>query len=113
MWTRSRELRSGGDPEDFQKAAAQDDTPGQTIEKEADVVVIGSGAAGIAAALEARRAGASVLVLEKLPHVGGNTYICGGIVYGTGSRIQAEYGLEGDSVDALAKYWMGRGERGC
>lgn len=101
---------AGGDPEDFQKAAAQDDTPGQTIEKEADVVVIGSGAAGIAAALEARRAGASVLVLEKLPHVGGNTYICGGIVYGTGSRIQAEYGLEGDSVDALAKYWMDRAE---
>lgn len=101
---------AGGDPEAFKKTAAVDDTPGQTIEKEADVVVIGSGAAGIAAALEARRAGASVLVLEKLPHVGGNTYICGGIVYGTGSKIQTENGLEGDSAEALAKYWMDRAE---
>lgn len=101
---------AGGNPDDFQKTVKEDNTPGQTLEKKADVVVIGSGAAGIAAALEAKRAGASVLVLEKLPHVGGNTYICGGIVYGTGSKIQAKYGLEGDSVDALAKYWMDRAE---
>ena len=44
----------------------------------AEVVVIGSGLAGLAAAIEARLAGAQVLVLEKMPITGGNTRISDG-----------------------------------
>jgi fumarate reductase flavoprotein subunit len=44
----------------------------------ADVIVIGSGFAGMAAAAEARENGASVLVLEKMPYYGGNSKIAGG-----------------------------------
>ena len=40
---------ANGDPDDFMKPGAEDDAPGETIEREADVVVIGSGAAGLAA----------------------------------------------------------------
>lgn len=48
---------------------------------EADVVVIGSGAAGLAAAIEAADHGASVIVLEKLPWLGGaTTALSGGII---------------------------------
>ena len=74
-----------------------------------DVVVIGGGAAGLAAAIEAGRAGASVVLLEKLPMLGGSTLVSGGIVYGTGFAIQKEAGIE-DSVDALVDYWMERAE---
>ena len=44
-----------------------------------DVVVIGSGGAGLSAAIEASDAGASVLVLEKAPEsaAGGNTRLSG------------------------------------
>jgi len=45
---------------------------------EADVVVVGSGAAGWSAALAASEAGASVLVLEKCDAVGGTTAKAGG-----------------------------------
>ena len=47
----------------------------------ADVVIVGGGNAGLAAALAAREAGASVLILEKAPrHLrGGNTYFTGGL----------------------------------
>lgn len=47
---------------------------------EVDVVVLGMGAAGSAAAIEADEAGASVLVLEKMPpgREGGNTRVSGG-----------------------------------
>ncbi len=38
-----------------------------------DVVVIGAGASGMTAALEANQGGASVILLEKMPYVGGNT----------------------------------------
>lgn len=40
-----------------------------------DVVVIGSGFAGLAAAIEAKKAGADTVVLEKMPTAGGNSII--------------------------------------
>jgi len=45
---------------------------------EYDVVVVGWGAAGTAAAVTAHDRGARVLILEKMPDGGGNTRICGG-----------------------------------
>ena len=74
-----------------------------------DVVVIGSGAAGLSAAIEAAEAGAKVAVIEKLAMVGGSTLLSGGYVYGTGSSIQKEKGIK-DSPEALAAYWSERAE---
>lgn len=51
-----------------------DTTP---IELTADVVVVGAGGAGMSAALEAINHGASVIVLEKMPVIGGNTLVAG------------------------------------
>ena len=42
-----------------------------------DVIVIGSGLAGLAAAKEARDAGCSALILEKLDRYGGNSVLAG------------------------------------
>ena len=54
---------------------------------QADVVVVGAGLAGLSAAIEAKTAGADVLVLEKLDRVGGSAMLSGGIVYATGSPV--------------------------
>lgn len=43
-----------------------------------DVIVIGSGGAGLTAAIVAREAGAKTLILEKMSFPGGNTLIAGG-----------------------------------
>jgi flavocytochrome c len=72
-----------------------------------DVVIVGSGAAGLSAAIEAAGAGAKVAVLEKLPMPGGSTLLSGGIVYGTGSTAQKNLNIQ-DSVDALVQYWSDR-----
>ena len=49
----------------------------QKFDKVADVIVIGSGFAGLAAALEAKEKGASVMLLEKMPAYGGNSATAG------------------------------------
>jgi succinate dehydrogenase/fumarate reductase flavoprotein subunit len=71
---------------------------------EADVVVVGHGAAGGCAAIEAARAGASVLVIERMSRGGGATALSTGITYfGGGTRIQRACGFA-DSVEDMQAY---------
>jgi fumarate reductase flavoprotein subunit len=69
------------------------------------VVVAGAGGAGLAAALEATRAGASVTVLEAGERVGGATARAGGVIYAADTAIQKAAGIE-DSVEELVNYYM-------
>jgi len=71
-------------------------------DEEADVVIIGSGFAGLAAAIEAKNAGSSVAILEKMRVAGGNSIINGGVVAAAGSPFQAEKGIK-DSPELLLK----------
>lgn len=69
-----------------------------------DVVIVGLGSAGACAALEARRAGASVLVLEKQPQGGGTSARAAGQLYlGGGTALQKACGFD-DSPDEMARY---------
>src|ERR1700734_2905590 len=68
-------------------------------DREADVVVIGSGATGLPAAIVAREAGASVIVVEAENHVGGHAITSGGnLPLGGGTSYQKKYGIA-DSAD--------------
>ena len=66
-----------------------------------DLLVLGGGAAGLAAALEAAEAGAQVLLLEKQPELGGSSAMCGGCLAFAGTDLQREQGIE-DSAALLA-----------
>ena len=80
---------------------AQAATDGQSWDLEADVVVIGSGAAGLPAAIKAVEGGASVLVVETNYDIGGHAIISGGNVpLGGGTSAQKKYGIE-DSPDTV------------
>lgn len=74
-------------------------------EAQADVVVVGSGASGLAAAASALESGARVIVLEKAPHTGGSAALSAGIVTAAGTDIQKASGLPADSA-GLAKLWL-------
>ncbi|HEY7316732.1 MAG TPA: FAD-dependent oxidoreductase, partial [Candidatus Binatia bacterium] len=68
---------------------------------EADVVVIGSGAAGLPAAIKAADGGASVIVVETNYDIGGHAIISGGNTpLGGGTSAQKKYGIE-DSPDLV------------
>jgi len=69
----------------------------------ADVVIIGFGAAGSAAAIEAAEAGADVLVLDRFTG-GGATALSGGIVYAGGGTIQQITAGVADSSEAMFGY---------
>jgi 3-oxo-5alpha-steroid 4-dehydrogenase len=70
---------------------------------EVDVIVVGFGASGAAAALEAAQQGASVLVLDRF-HGGGATAASGGIVYaGGGTPYQKAAGYE-DTPEEMYRY---------
>lgn len=69
-----------------------------------DVVVVGQGIAGSCAALEAKRAGASVLVLERASGGGGASALSSGIIYlGGGTAVQTACGVE-DSAEQMARF---------
>lgn len=70
-----------------------------------DVIVIGSGAAGLSAALAAAQAGASVLVAEAEGIIGGSSRLSGGLMMGAGTRYQKALGIE-DSPEALFHDYM-------
>lgn len=65
-----------------------------------DVLVIGAGACGLAAAVAAADAGASVAVLEKLDRPGGNSALSTGSIPAAGSRFQRAAGIA-DSPDRM------------
>lgn len=89
---------AGANLDDFSKK------PEIKIEKEedkvleADVVVIGGGGAGLSAAVSALENGASVIVLEKMPVVGGNIIRSAGYYNAVDPKRQDPLGIE-DSIE--------------
>ena len=73
-----------------------------------DIVVVGSGFAGLAAAIEARNSGASVLVLEKMKAPGGNSVISDGGIAAAGTALQKKYGFD-DSPELMYEDMMRAG----
>jgi len=70
-------------------------------DKQADIVVIGAGAAGLPAAIEAAENGSSVILIDANFDIGGHAMVSGGnVAIGGGTSRQKKYGIE-DSADLL------------
>lgn len=81
-----------------------------TWDEQTEVIVVGGGGAGLAAAIAAAGVGAAVLLLEKAANVGGSTALCGGVVQGSDTTFQADFGITGDTPQKHFDYWRLAGE---
>jgi fumarate reductase flavoprotein subunit len=100
--------QAGGDLADFEASADESasETEAEVVEMEADVVVVGAGAAGVTAALASQQNGAKTILLEKAASVGGVSIIAGGPM-AIDSRDQEEAGVAGTfTIQEVWRDWM-------
>ncbi|MBP3520850.1 MAG: FAD-dependent oxidoreductase [Oscillospiraceae bacterium] len=94
--------QAGGDPANFQ-TPVDHNTADETYDT--DILVVGAGAAGLAAALSAQEAGANVMVMEKTGITGGSTTRSGGKVLAAGTKWQEAQDFT-DNADMMYDYLM-------
>lgn len=82
----------------------------EDVQMDADVVVVGAGAAGLSAALKTAQNGHSVILLEKMGVIGGASAMAGSGTMATGSKWQKEDGYE-DSAEKLVEDMMVNGHQ--
>ena len=85
------------------KKAGRDET------LETDVVVVGGGGAGMSATIRTRMNGLDVVLVEKMPFIGGAASISGGQVVAQGSKLQKAFGSKDDSVESMVKDFLANG----
>lgn len=91
--------KSGSDIALIKKEVVKPEVTKEDEEKTAEVIIIGGGGAGLSAAVTAYENGAnSVIVVEKMPALGGNTMRAGGAYNAVNSEKQKAQGIE-DSVE--------------
>ncbi len=94
-------LAAGAAEADITKAVVAEETAKELETKSADVVIIGAGGAGMTAAVEVLRAGGSVLVVDKMPSVGGNTIAAGSALNAAGTDIQKAGTMTATGIAAI------------
>lgn len=93
--------QSGAKSADWKKRSHAALAEDEKMPTSADVIVVGAGGAGFAAAITAANAGKKVILLEKLGVVGGDTSLSGGEMAVPGNWIQLKKGVS-DSPEQLA-----------
>uniref|UniRef100_UPI00402A6F36 FAD-binding protein n=1 Tax=Turicimonas muris TaxID=1796652 RepID=UPI00402A6F36 len=81
---------AGGQPSEYYKKPVKKQPSGMEVTYKTDVVVVGSGASGMAAAVRAQLNGLPTILIEKMPTLGGDTILNAGTLIATGSRYQKE-----------------------
>ena len=72
------------------------------MSEQCDVIILGTGAAGLTAALAAAHEGASVRIFEKSELIGGTTAMSGGIIWIPNNHLQEGFGVEDSREKALS-----------
>ena len=96
-------MQSGADIDKLMAAQQKEETISNTdtVRVETDVVIVGAGAAGFAAAVKINELGGSTVILEKMPYVGGNTVRAGGAMNAADPERQNKQNMSKSEYDAI------------
>lgn len=103
-------IQAGGNPADFEIVKAAK-TSSEVENLTTDVVVIGGGAAGMAASLRADELGLKTILLEKMAFIGGAISVSGGNQVVTLSNLQKEAGVADDSAESMVEDFFKNGDQ--
>lgn len=101
--------QAGGDVEALKAVEVAEKTPTKEETLETDLVIVGGGGAGMAAAIRARELGLDVVLLEKMSFMGGAISISSGNQVVSGSQMQKDLGVSDDSVESMVEDFMANG----
>lgn len=79
----------------------------QAEDQNTEIIVVGAGAGGFGASIEAGRLGKKVILLEKMPMIGGSTILSEGYLWSSGSKMNKEYNI-GFEPENMKKYLLER-----
>ena len=85
--------QAGADEEAFSKPI-QHKISKAPLKTRSEVVIVGGGGAGLAAAVSALQHGASVTIIEKMGYLGGSTNVCGGAINASDTKYQKALGIK-------------------
>ena len=98
---------AGFDPNNFMREVEAAAPVEKTDEElECDVVVVGAGGAGLTASVLATQEGQNVILLEKMPFVGGNSLRAEGGMNAADTKVEAELGITDSTVDNFVEDTM-------
>ncbi len=93
---------AGGKPSEFYKKMPKKQPSNIAKTLDTSVVVVGSGASGMVAAVKSQMLGNKTILIEKMPYLGGDTILNAGTLIATGSRYQREVMKETKDSPELA-----------
>ena len=101
--------QAGGDVEALKSVAVAEKVPTEAAEIDTQLVIVGGGGAGMAAAIRARELGLEVTLVEKMAFMGGAISISSGNQVVSGSQMQKDLGVTDDSVESMVADFMANG----
>lgn len=102
--------QAGGDPDALALVPIKK-TAGSKKSLETDLLIVGAGGAGQVASIRASQLGKKVILVEKMPFVGGAAAINGGAVVIQGSKLQRELGVLDDSPEIMRQDLLKNGHQ--
>lgn len=94
-------LAAGASEDDITKAVDKEDLSGELIEKSADVIIIGTGGAGMSAGAEVVKAGGSAILIDKMSTVGGNTIVAASAMNAANPELQTAEDMRESSLNVI------------
>jgi fumarate reductase flavoprotein subunit len=101
--------QAGGDVEALKNVETEQAELTEEATIDTDLVIIGGGGAGMTACIRAEELGLDVVLVEKMPFLGGAISVSGGNQVVMGSQLQQDCGVTDDTVESMVEDFMANG----